>query len=76
MADTEDAPGEKEQNKAPSPKPDQDDEVAPPLISVGKGMFFYNYPMNIIKTIISHMQHRFIQFEATIINGLTQRSLL
>jgi len=31
MADTEDAPGEKEQNKAPSPKPDQ--EVAPPLVS-------------------------------------------
>ena len=30
-------PGEKEVNKADSPKPDQ--EVAPPLISVGKGEF-------------------------------------
>ena len=31
MADTEDAPGDKEANKSPSPKPDQ--EVAPPLLS-------------------------------------------
>ena len=31
MADTEDAAGEKEVNKTPSPKPDQD--VAPPLLS-------------------------------------------
>ena len=38
MADTDDAPGEKEQNKAPSPKPDQEsDEVAPPLIESKKG---------------------------------------
>ena len=38
MADVDDAPGEKEQNKAPSPKPDtESDEVAPPLISTTKG---------------------------------------
>ena len=37
MADTEQepAPGEKEANKPPSPKPDQEPgEVAPPLVSV------------------------------------------
>lgn len=40
MADTEQdpGPGEKEANKPPSPKPDQEGEVAPPLVSVPKGM--------------------------------------
>ncbi len=37
----DDVPGEKEANKTPSPKPDQDPpeskEVAPPLITVSKG---------------------------------------
>ena len=44
MADTEQkaddgGPGEKEANKAPSPKPDTQDanDVAPPLITVSKG---------------------------------------
>lgn len=42
MADTEapqdeGGPGEKELNKTPSPKPDQDpQEVAPPLVSKGE----------------------------------------
>ena len=38
----EDQPGEKEANKAPSPKPDTQDsnDVAPPLISVSKGGSF------------------------------------
>ena len=38
MADTEQdpGPGEKEANKPPSPKPDQEGEVAPPLVSVAK----------------------------------------
>ena len=50
MADTEKAPagdggekiGEKEQNKAASPKPDT--EVAPPLVSVKGKLLHYNYP--------------------------------
>lgn len=35
MADNGDA-GEKERNKPSSPKPDQSDEVSPPLVSKGK----------------------------------------
>ena len=38
MADVQESPGEKEANKPPSPKPDQDggDEVAPPLVTSSK----------------------------------------
>ena len=35
MADVEEQSGDKEENKPPSPKPDQD-EVAPPLIQKGE----------------------------------------
>lgn len=42
MADTQEGgPGEKEANKADSPKPDQ--EVAPPLVSKGEIVFFQNF---------------------------------
>lgn len=43
MADTEQdpGPGEKEANKPPSPKPDQEQgEVAPPLVSTSKSKQF------------------------------------
>ena len=38
-ATQDEVPGEKETNKAPSPKPDQEDsqEIAPPLITSSKG---------------------------------------
>jgi len=41
MADveTDPGPGEKEANKPPSPKPDTEGEVAPPLISTKKGTY-------------------------------------
>ena len=36
VAQDEGGPGEKELNKTPSPKPDQDQQVAPPLVNKGK----------------------------------------
>ena len=42
MADTEQEAGDKEANKPPSPKPDQEPgEVAPPLVSVAKGKLLF-----------------------------------
>ena len=56
MADTEQkaddgGPGEKEANKAPSPKPDTQDsnDVSPPLITVSKGLNILHLSMEVLK---------------------------